>query len=252
MNLELTGYQAHAERLKDRVILITGAGDGLGRALATGAAAQGATVILLGRTLHKLEQVYDAIETAGCPQPAIYPMNLEGAVAQDYQELADRLETEFGHLDGLVHCAAELPLLSRIDDYELRLWFKVMQVDLHAPFVLTQFCLPLLRHSADASVVFVSDRAGRQGKAYWGAYGVAKAGIENLMQILADENENRPIRFNTLDPGPMRTALRARVYPAEDPTQLPLPIELIDPLLWLLGPESAAVSGQSLDVRDPS
>ncbi len=239
-------YAPRPDLLAERVLLITGAGDGIGRAVAVAAAAHGATVILLGRTLRKLEMVYDTIEQAGGPQPAIYPLNLEGASPHDYLDMVSKLEEAFGVLDGIVHNAAELRSLSRIDDYDIDHWYRVMQVNLNAPFLITQACLPLLRKSTAASVLFSADRVGRQGRAYWGAYGVSKFGLEGLMQILADENEGSGIRFNSLDPGPVRTALRAAVYPGEDSATLPAPEEIVAPYLWLLGSDSRGITGQAL------
>jgi NAD(P)-dependent dehydrogenase (short-subunit alcohol dehydrogenase family) len=239
-------YQAPGDLLKGRVILVTGAGAGIGRAVAVGFGAHGATVVLLGKTIPKLEQAYDQIVDAGGPEPAIYPMHLEGATPHDYHELAIKLEETFGRLDGLLHNAASLPYLSRIKDYEPEDWMKVLQVDLNAPFMLTQACLPLLLKSTDASVVFTSDGVGRKAKAYWGAYAVAKAGCENLMQILAEELENTPVRVNSLDPGPTRTALRKRVFPGEDPEGLKTPEALVNLYLWLMGPDSADTRGQAL------
>lgn len=238
-------YTPAPDLLKERVILVTGAGDGLGAAAARAFAAHGATVILLGRTVRKLERVYDEIEAAGFPQPAIYPLNLEGASAKDYQEMADRLAENFGRLDGLLHNAAELGVLSPVTHYSIELWYRVLQVNLNAPFVLTQACLPLLRASKDASVVFTSDRVGRRGRAYWGAYGVSKAAIEGLMEILADEFEaNTSVRVNSLDPGAVRTRLRARAYPGENPAKLPTPETVMDAYLYLMGPDSAGVTGK--------
>jgi NAD(P)-dependent dehydrogenase (short-subunit alcohol dehydrogenase family) len=240
-------YQPKKDLLKDRTILVTGAGSGIGRAAAEAFGAHGATVILLGRTLSKLEQVYDAIELAGGPQPAIYPMNLEGATPQHYQELAEKLDEEFGSLEGLLHNAAELLMLSRIDDYDVENWYKIQQVNLNAPFLLTQACLPLLRKARDASVLFTSDRVGRLGKAYWGAYGVSKFAIEGLMQILAEETrDSSDIRVNSIDPGPTRTRLRALAYPGEVPTSVKPPEELIPLYLWLMGPDSKGTTGQAV------
>jgi NAD(P)-dependent dehydrogenase (short-subunit alcohol dehydrogenase family) len=232
-------YQPSKDLLQNRTILVTGAGDGIGRVAAESLAAHGATVVLLGRTLAKLEQVYDAIEEAGGAQPAIYPMNLEGATPQHYQELAQKLDEEFGSLEGILHNAAALPLLSRIDDYDPETWLKVLQVNLNAPFIMTQACLPLLRKAKDASILFTSDSVGRRGKAYWGAYGVSKFGLEGLMQILADElEENSAIRVNSIDPGPVRTDLRATAYPGEKPMTVKTAESIMPLYLWLMGPDS--------------
>lgn len=239
-------YRPAADLLQDRVILITGAADGLGRATARACADHGATLILLGRTIRKLEKTYDEICEAGGPEPAIYPMNLEGAAPKDYEDLATTLGAEFGRLDGLVHNAAELGVLSPLDNADIETWYKVLQVNLNAPFLLTQACLPLLRKSRDASVVFVSDATGRKGKAYWGGYAVSKFGLEGLMQVLADETENSGVlRSNSFDPGILNTALRRRGYPAEDYSANPAPESAVPGLLYLLGPDSRGVTGQS-------
>ena len=245
-------YNPPPDLLKDRVILVTGAGDGIGRAAALAFAQHGATVVLLGRTLAKLESVYDQLEERGWPQPAIFPLNLQNAKAEDYWGLADAIEREFGRLDGLLHNAAQLALLSRIDDYDPETWDKVLQVNLTAPFLLTQASLPLMRRSEDASILFTSDRVGRKGKAYWGAYGVSKFGVEGLMQILADETENSGnIRVNSVAPAPTRTNLRAHAYPGEDPARLPTPDSLMNTYLYLMGPDGRGITGQAFDAPDP-
>lgn len=238
-------YHPAPDLLQDRVILVTGAADGLGQETAKACANHGATVILLGRTIRKLEKTYDEICTAGGPEPAIYPMNLEGAAPKDYEDLAATLEKEFGRLDGLVHNAAELGALSPLDNADIEIWYKVLQVNLNAPFLLTQACLPLLRKSSDASVVFVSDAVGRQAKAYWGGYAVSKFGLEGLMQVLAEETEtNHVLRSNSIDPGILNTALRRKAYPAENYAANPKPETAVPGLLYLLGPDSRGVTGQ--------
>lgn len=243
-------YQAPADLLAGRVILVTGAGDGIGRAAAKSFAAHGATVILLGRTVHKLEAVYDEIEQAGGPQPAIYPMNLEGASNEDYQQLAETIEQQLGRLDGILHNAAFLGSLTPLELYDLELWSRVMQVNLHAAYLLTRACLPLLKKSPDASVIFTTADVGRQGIAYWGAYAISNAAVENMMQIFADEMEaNTHIRFNSLDPGAVRTRMRNMAFPGEDPASQPLPDTIMPSYLYLMGPDSLSVNGQALSAQ---
>ncbi len=243
-------YNPPENLLVGRIILVTGAGSGIGRAAAKTFAAHGATVVLLGPVQRKLEEVYDAIEAAGHPQPALFVMDLEKVEETEYHGLAVTLEQEFGHLDGLLHNAAALPFLSRFDDYDLSAWNQVMQVNLTAPFLLTQACLPLLRESSDASVLFTSDSVGRKGKAYWGAYGVSKFGIEGMMQILAEElRDASPIRVNSIDPGPVRTDLRIQVYPGMDPAEWALPDDIMAPYLYLMGADSKGVTGQAFDAQ---
>lgn len=247
----MSHYTPPADLLKNRVILITGAGDGIGRAAALACAAHGATVVLLGRTIAKLERVYDEIEQAGHPQPAIYPMNLEGATAKDYTDLAATLEREFGRLDGLLHNAAQLGSLSPMAHQDINLWFKVMQVNLNAPFLLTRACLGLLMQAPDASIIFTTDEVGRRGRAYWGAYGVSKAGLEGMSQILAQELEtNTHVRVNSLDPGAVQTRLRTVAYPGENALANPSPESIMPIYLYLLGPDSQGINGQQLSAQN--
>ncbi len=238
-------YQPATDLLRDRVILITGAGDGIGATAARTFAAHGATVVLLGKTIPKLEAVYDAIVSAGHPQPAIYPMDLEGATYDDYEDLAATLDKEFGRLDGLLHNAAILGARMMIEQYDLKLWARVMHINLTAPFLLSRACLPILRKSADARVVFTSTDVGQKGRAYWAAYGVSKAGADNLMQIMADELEaNTAIRVNSIDPGVVATRIRRLAFPAEDAATLPTADSIMPAYLYLLGPDSKNETGR--------
>jgi len=242
-----SSYTPATQLLERRVILVTGAGDGIGRAVSLAFAAHGATVILLGRTLRKLESVYDQIVDSGAPVPAIYPMDLEGAVPDDHRELAERIETEFARLDGLLHNAGLLGSLTPLELYDPTEWLRVMQVNLNAPFLLTRACLPLLKRASDASVLFTSSGVGRRGRAYWGAYSASKFAVEGLMQVLADElEENSHVRVNSINPGRVRTAMRAAAYPAENPAELRAPEEIVLPYLYLMGPDSRGVHGEAL------
>jgi NAD(P)-dependent dehydrogenase (short-subunit alcohol dehydrogenase family) len=242
-------YTPSPTLLADRIILITGAGDGIGRVAAKSFAAYGATVILLGRTTRKLEAVYDEIEQAGHPQPAIYPMNLEGASPNDYENLANTLESEFGRLDGLLHNAALLGTITPLEHYDVSTWYQVMQVNLNAPFLLTKACLGLMKQSKEASIVFTSSNVGRKGKAYWGAYSVSKFAIEGMMQVLADELEaNTAIRVNSINPGAVRTKMWTEVYPGKEPETVQPPETIMPLYLYLMGPDSHEVNGQALAI----
>ena len=248
---EMRSYQATKDLLKDKVILVTGASDGIGRVAAKVYAKHGATVILLGRDLKKLEYVYDEIEADGGAQPAIIPMNFSSAIPTEYEQLAINIEQEFGRLDGILHSAGILGDLTPLEMYDPNTWDEVMKVNLRAPFMLTQHLLPLLKRAPEASVIFMSSSVGRKARAFWGAYAVAKAGIENLTVLFADELANTSkVRVNCINPQGTRTAMRAKAYPAEDPSQVP-PAEQIMPLfLFLMGAESVGVNGKSFDARD--
>lgn len=248
---EMRSYQAAKDLLKDKVILVTGASDGIGRVAAKTYAKHGATVILLGRDLKKLEQVYDEIEADGGAQPAIIPMNFSSAIPTEYEQLAINIEQEFGRLDGILHSAGILGDLTPLEMYDPNTWDEVMKVNLRAPFMLTQHLLPLLKRAPEASVIFMSSSVGRKARAFWGAYAVAKAGIENLTVLFADELANTSkVRVNCINPQGTRTAMRAKAYPAEDPSNVP-PAEHIMPLfLFLMGAESVGVNGKSFDARD--
>ena len=243
-------YQPPENLLQGRVILITGAGDGIGKAAAKSYAAHGATVILVGRTLEKLEQVYDEIEAAGYPQPALVPLNLESAQEHDYIELANTLEQEFGKLDGILHNAGLLGVRTPLESYDPVIWQQVMQVNLNAPFMLTQILTPLLEASDNASVIFTSSGVGRKGRAYWGAYSVSKFATEGMMQIWADEIDNvSNIRANCINPGATRTQMRASAFPGENPANNPTPEEIMPVYLYLMGKDSLDINGQSLDAQ---
>lgn len=242
---DFSDYQASATLLENKVIVVTGAGDGIGRAAALSFAEHGATVILLGRTVKKLEAVYDEIEARGGPQAAIYPIDFEGATETDYNEMAAALQKEVGKLDGLLHNASELGPRNPLSQYPAETWQKILQVNATAPFLMTKALLPLLAAAPQASVVFTGSSVGYQGRAYWGAYAVSKAAVENTMQIFAAElSETTRIRVNSINPGATRTKMRAFAYPGEDPRTLKKPEEILGVYLYLMGDESIGTSGE--------
>jgi len=247
---ELRAYVPPSGLLDGRVILVTGASGGLGGALARACARLGARVALGGRNVRKLEAVYDAIVAAGGPRPSIAPLDFERADATHYDALAEAIGREFGRLDGLVHSAAIVGERAPLDHYDVPTWLKVMHVNVTAPFIVTRTLLPLLRASEDASVVFATSGVTVRRHAYWGAYAVSKSALEGLAGVLAEECEGTTaIRVNSVNPGPMRTPMRARAFPGEDPATLPMPEQVLAPFLYLLGPAGRGISGRRYDAQ---
>ncbi|MFK3943026.1 YciK family oxidoreductase [Pseudomonas monteilii] len=243
-------YTARPDLLAGRIILVTGAGRGIGAAAAQAYAAHGATVLLLGKTEANLIEVYDQIEAAGHPQPVVIPFNLETAEPHHYGELAALIETQFGRLDGLLNNASIIGPRTPLDQLSGEHFMRVMHINVNATFLLTSTLLPLLRLSSDASIAFTSSSVGRKGRAHWGAYGVSKFATEGLMQTLADELEGvAPIRSNSINPGATRTAMRALAYPAENPQDNPAPEDIMPVYLYLMGPDSAGVNGQAFNAQ---
>jgi NAD(P)-dependent dehydrogenase (short-subunit alcohol dehydrogenase family) len=243
-------YAARPDLLKGRVILVTGAGRGIGATAAKTFAAHGATVLLLGKTEANLSRVYDAIEAAGHPQAAVIPFNLETALPHQYDELSAMIEAEFGKLDGILHNASIIGPRTPLEQLSGDNFMRVMQVNVNAMFMLTSTLLPLLKLSDDASVVFTSSSVGRKGRAYWGSYAVSKFATEGLMQVLADEIDGiSSVRANSINPGATRTVMRAQAYPGENPANNPLPEAIMPVYLYLMGPDSTGTNGQAFDAQ---
>lgn len=250
MTIKPKSYEYGDDVLKDRIIMITGASDGIGRALAVQSAALGAQVILHGRNTAKLEAVYDEIDAIdGAPRPSIAVLDLATADGDAYTALVQSIDDEFGRLDGLVHNAGILGQRLSLEQYSPAEWQRVLHVNLTAPFVLTQMLLPNLRNSPDPSVVFTSSGVGKVGKPFWGAYSVSKFGTESLSQILASEHRHTNLRSNCINPGPVRTKMRLEAYPAEDRDALKGPDEILAAYIYLLGPDSKGVTGESIDAQ---
>lgn len=242
-------HRAQPAELTGRVIVVTGAGRGIGRAVALACAAHGAEVILTGRTVAKLEIVYDEIVRGGGAAPTIAPLDLEKATARQFDALADAVAARYGRLDGLLHNAGLLGDLSPIEHYDVPMWCRVLHVNVTAAFALTQVLLPMLKAAPDASVLFTSSSVGRRGRAYWGAYSVSKFALEGLSQVLAHELDGTRVRVNAINPGRVRTAMRRAAYPSENAELLPLPESIVGPYLALLGPASRGVTGASFDAQ---
>lgn len=239
-------YQAEPDLLKGRIILVTGAGDGIGKSASLTYASHGATVILLGRTTSKLENLYDEIMAAGYAEPGIVPMDLAIASASDIQEMGVVIEKNYGRLDGLLHNAAILGDRIPVEHYDLNQWARVMQVNFNSVFMLTRLLLPLLKVSESSSIVFTSSGVGAKPRAYWGAYSVSKYAMEGFAKLLADELENTSnIRVNILNPGATRTAMRAAAFPGEDPRTLKTADDLMGLYLYLMGPDSEGENGKT-------
>ena len=243
-------YRPTPDAFADRVIMVTGATAGIGRAVARDLVQAGATVILHGRNDKALETLYQELKTLG-PEPAVAQIDFERAQGPQYQTLTTEIESRYGRLDGLLHNAGILGDRSPIEHYDIGLWQRVLLVNLTAPFILTRCLLPLLRNSDDASVVFTTSGVGRRGRAYWGAYAAAKAGTEGLAEVLADELEGTAIRVNLVNPGPTRTRMRARAYPAENPASLLAPESITPTYLYLLGRASRGIRGQRFEAQEP-
>lgn len=232
--------------LENKIILVTGAGDGIGKVAAKHFAAAGATVVLVGRTLAKLEKVYDEIEAAGHSQPAIYPLNLESATEKEYDDLCNALNDAFGRLDGVLFNAADLGERTPIANYSVNAWMRCMQINANSPFMMTQALLPLLEKSTNASLLYTSSSVAFKGRSFWGAYAASKAAQENFMQTLAEEMEGTSrIRANSINPGATRTKMRGSAYPAEDPMTVKPAEDLMPSYIYLLSDASVGISGKS-------
>ena len=242
-------FQSSSDELNNKIILITGAGAGIGKQAALTYSKLGAEVILLGKTTKKLEAVYDEIVNAGFKEPSIIPLDMKGATVKHYQDMAATIMSEYGRLDGLLNNASTLGALSPLEHVDEGTFDDVMQVNFKATFYLTQALIPVLKKSNNASVVFTSSGVGKKGKAFWGAYAFSKFATEGLMQTMADEFENTCIRTNCINPGATKTSMRSKAYPSEDVSKLATPEQLMPSYVYLMSDQSKEVNGQSLDVQ---
>ena len=248
MNISID-YQVTKGELTDKVILVTGANRGFGRAMTLDLAKAGATVIMLGRDLGSLESVYDEVTDLGYQEPVLYPLDLEGATPEHYEQLQANLLENFDQLDGLIHNASIIGTMMPIEQYDIKLWYSTMQINVNAVFMLTQFLIPVLNKSDDARILFLSSSVGRSARAYWGAYGVSKFAIEGLSKTLSEELEKTNIRVNSLDPKRMRTKMRQTAYPAENAENNPLPQECSPAIVYLMSESTKALNGEQLTLE---
>ncbi|MBY6197480.1 YciK family oxidoreductase [Vibrio hangzhouensis] len=242
-------YSTAPEALQGKVILVTGAGAGIGRQAALSYAEHGATVILLGRNVKNLELIYDEIESKGYPLPAIIPLDLKGATKQNYIDMAETIEGQFGRLDGILHNAGVLGTLSPFDQIDEETFDDVMQINVKAEFLMTQALLPALKKSDAGRVIFTSSTVGHSGRAFWGTYAISKFAVEGMMQILADELSDTAIRVNAINPGATRTRMREKAYPGEDANSLKTPKDIIPLYLHLMDPSITEINGQCIDAQ---
>ncbi len=249
MNIS-THYQITKDELKGKTILVTGANRGFGRAMTLDLAKAGATVIMLGRDLGSLETVYDEVVDLGYQEPILYPLDLEGATPEHYEQLQANILDKFNQLDGLIHNAGIIGTMMPIEQYDIKLWYSTMQINLNAPFMLTQFLIPALNKSNDARVLFLSSSVGRTARAYWGAYGVSKFAIEGFSKTLSEELEKTNIKVNSLDPKRMRTKMRQTAYPAENADKNPLPEKYSPAIVYLMSEAAKGLNGEQLTLED--
>ncbi len=246
---QIRNYHPQENCLEGKVILVTGAGDGIGRVASLNYARYGATVLLLGKTLSKLEYVYDEIESFGGKQPLMLPMNLESASHEAMREMARKIQQEFGKIDGILHNAGILGELEILENYDVDTFQEVMHVNFTATFMLTQALFNLLKSAETASVVFTSSGAGREPRGHWGAYALSKHAIEGMCTMLTAENSDSNLRFNCINPGATRTAMRAKARPKEDPMSLLPPEDIMQAYIGLMTDDCSAVKGQSIDLQ---
>ena len=243
-------YQPPANLLNDKIILVTGASQGIGKAACLSFAQHGATVLMLARNTKLMAAIYDEIIAAGGPEPAIIPYDLSHISDESLHELAEQIQNDYGRLDGLLNNAGVLGFKGPLRDTETDQWQQTLNINLTAGFMLTRTLLPLLEAASNASVIFTSSGVGRRGRAYWGAYSVSKFGIEGLTQVLADEYDTiGSIRFNVVNPGVTDTLMRRAAYPGENPANNPAPAEVLPVYLYLMGDDSLGVNGESLDAQ---
>lgn len=242
-------YQPRQDLLKGKTILVTGAGDGIGREAALTYARFGAALILVGRTQHKLDAVSHEITAISGKKSPCYVLDLLTTTEEDCLALATQISKNVPYLDGVLHNAGILGVIAPIAEQPTQLWHDVMQINVNATFMLTQSLLPLLLKAPNASLVFTSSSVGKQGRTGWGAYAVSKFATEGLMQVLAEEYKTSHLRVNCINPGGTRTSMRASAFPEEDPQKLKTPADIMPIYVYLMGDDSIRKTGSSYDAQ---
>jgi NAD(P)-dependent dehydrogenase (short-subunit alcohol dehydrogenase family) len=238
-----------ANSLNNKTILVTGAGSGIGRQAALTYASLGATVILLGKTVSKLEAVYDQILAQDGAEPAIIPLDLHGATQQNYRDMAATIGNQFGRLDGALLNASMLGDLTPYGQIDQKIWHQVMQVNITAQHLMAQALIPTMLLAENSSLVFTSSGVGNRGRAFWGAYSVSKFATEGLTQVIADEYDNTSLRTNAIRPGATATPMRVRAYPAEDQNKIASPEDIMPLYVYLMSDESKGINGQIINAQ---
>jgi len=242
-------YSIKDASLSNKTILVTGAGAGIGRTAALTYAQLGATVILLGKTVSKLESVYDEIVALDLAKPAIIPLDLKGATKQNYIDMSSTIASQFGQLDGVLLNASILGELTPFTQIHEQIFNDVMKVNVTAQYLLAQALIPTLLLAANASLVFTSSGVGNKGRAYWGAYSISKFATEGMMEVIADEYEGSNLRTNAINPGATNTNMRSSAFPAEDKDELPNPEDIMPLYVYLMSDDSLAVNGETLKAQ---
>ncbi|NQY36254.1 MAG: YciK family oxidoreductase [Alteromonadaceae bacterium] len=242
-------YQIQENCLINKTLLITGAGDGIGRQAAITYSKLGATVILLGKTVKKLEAVYDEIINLDLAEPAIIPLDMKGATKQNYIDMSNTIAEQFGKLDGVLLNASMLGELTPFSQIHEQIWQEVMRVNVTAQYLITQALIPTLQLADSASLVFTSSSVGKKGRAFWGPYSVSKFATAGMMEVIADEYENSGLRTNAINPGATQTKMRSSAFPAEDKTTLAKPEDIMPLYVYLMSDDSIEVNGQTLNAQ---
>jgi len=248
VNKAAFGYnKTMPSRLENQVAIVTGAGRGLGKAVAKAFAYEGAKVILVSRTIMELEAVAKEIRLSGGEAAAV---RADVSQERDVDRLIARTLELFGTVDILVNNAGILTPKGPIQSIKITDWEQTMAVNLRGPFLCIQAVVPVMIKKQSGCIINVSSGAGKRAAPLWGAYAVSKSGIEGLTKVVAEEVKPYHIRVNAVNPGGVQTAMRAKAFPEEDPLTLPIPDEVASLFVHLASAQAKDVTGESLDWRE--